>query len=171
MSLNSLKEAVLVVVEEMLHEADDLKDKPGDAAASYLRDSLKGHARALRLIVQAAGEEAPAPALPQPLTGLFVSPQAQHEREIEKEREKIRREKRAAMVEESYDGDMVEVMGGPVSPDNTPVYQSISPSMQIGNFTELSGAVYQLQQAENNRRRLVFHEAQTARLHQLRSNR
>lgn len=161
MSLKNLKDAVLSVAEEMVQEANDLKDKRDDAGQAFLHDALKGYARTLRAVVRAAGDD-PAPVLQTPL----LTPMSQHAQEIEKARAEFKRPKKDLVaVEERYaGGDMVEVVGGPAGTEGA-TYQSVDPQMPIGARTTMAGGVYQLRK-EGKARKLVFDEAETLRVKQ-----
>ena len=122
----ALSDAVMSVVEEMEAEAKDLKGQgPGQ---DYTAMTLRGYAKALRAAVKAAEG---APANPQTIPGAapagfpavltpFISSMAavQHDKFIEQERARIRREKaeeNLAKVGAGPDGQStVYLVGGPL---------------------------------------------------------
>ena len=162
MSLKNLKDAVLSIAEEMIQEANDLKDKRNDVGQAFLHDSLKSHARTLRAVVRAAGDD-PVPGAQAPL----LTPMSQHVQEIEKARAEFKKPKKDLIaIEERYEGgDMVQVVGGPASEDGA-TYQNVDPQMPIGARTHLAGGIYQLRKEGDKPRQLVFDEQETQRVKQ-----
>src|SRR5690242_839623 len=110
----SLHAAILEVANEMALEADKLGLTP-------FGSTLKGYALSLRMACKAAGPEL----MDDTCAGLLVPPAVQHAMEIEKYRSEFRKVKSSVVMEERYDGDMVEVVAGPANPDGTPLVQSI----------------------------------------------
>lgn len=154
----SLKEAIIDIVEEMEKEAEDFKQDN-----RYLHDTLKGYARSLKAACKSAGDSPTSPS--NGFSNLLVPPAVQHAMEVERAKAEFRKSKQGVNAEERYDGDMVEVVGGPACPDGQATFQSVDPQMPLGAFTTLAGGVYQLKQADN-KRQLVFDEYQTKRIQQ-----
>lgn len=164
----SLKEAVLDVVESM---EDDAKD-----AEPIVRMALKSYAQQLRAVCKAAGDSPAPAALPglASAANMFYSPELQHRMAIEEAKKEFRNPNglvpgapppRAVQAEEQFDGDMVEIIGGPAGSahGDLPCYHPIDPNVPTGAYIPLAGGVYQLTQQEGHRQ-LVFNEQQTQRV-------
>lgn len=149
MSFETFRETILEVAEEMLEEAD-----PNNP---YPHASLRNFSKQLKLICKVADDYSPK----QKPT---VSVEMQHILEVEKAKKEFRKSNKSADMEERFDGDMIEVVGGPVtSLDGVPVLQAIDPLMPEGAYTQLAGGVYQLK-STNGVKRLEFDEEQTKRV-------
>lgn len=168
MSLTSLRETVLAIVEEMLAEAKDISE---DHGAVYAVSTLKGYAKQLKIACKAAGEEVPL--VPAPVNGLSISPglmpQTQHALEIEKARAEFRKRRDGVTAEERHGGDMVQVVGGPACPDEVATVQSIDPSMPLGARMVIAGGVYRLIREDVDgkpvgKRLLIFDEPESQRV-------
>lgn len=173
MPLDSLREAVLDIVNEMLAEVKDLEGEDKDAASiaanSYLRSTLRGYARQLRTACKAAGEDVPAQSQAQAsqmagLSALLLNPQAQHVMEVDKYRAEFRKKKEMTPAEERYDGDMVEVIGGPAHLEGVSTTQAVDPAMPIGASVPIAGGMYRLEKGSDGVRKLVYNEERTKEL-------
>lgn len=154
MSLKSLREAILEIIFEMSNESLRSKGK--------IKETLKTYARQLEIACRACGEDAPGPSV-NPLAG-FLTPETQHAIEVEKAKKEFRKDKKSFASEESLDGEMVEVCGGPVNSDDTPTYQSIDMKMPVGAFMGLAGAAYKLCKEENGKKKLVYDVDETEKM-------
>lgn len=158
MSLTSLREVVLEIAEEMVKEAEDFpKGVPfSTAGEGAVLASLKGYARQLRMACKAAGEEKPV----QNMLEGFTNPLAQHAKEIDKHRAEFRKDKKEVVersnIEESFEGEMVEVLGH----YDSPFYHSIHPAMPIGALVPLDDAMYRLTMVDGHKK-LLRDEGQT----------
>lgn len=155
----SLKEAIVDIVEEMEKEAEEYKHENRS-----LCDTLKGYARSLKAACKSAGDSPTSSS--NGFSNLLVPPAVQHAMEVERAKSEFRKSKQGVNAEEQWDGDMVDVIGGPANPDGIPTTQSIDPNMPLGAYTTLAGGVYQLRLTTDNKKHLVYDEHQTKRIQQ-----
>ena len=153
MSLNSFRDTIMEIAEEMAKESEDLKDRPEEAFIV-----LRSYSRQLKVACKAAGDDPPQSSS-NPLS-MFLSPQSQHRAEIDKYREEFRKNKNGGAneiaIEENFSGgDLAEIRGGPVNSDEIPTYQRVDPSMPVGARTDIAGSVYQLQ-VEEGKKILIY---------------
>lgn len=132
----SLKTAVQDVVKAMEEDVQALHNLPVEIA----RRLLTGHIRSLNAALTASEDVQSTP------NGLLlgVSPAIQHEQMIAKAREEMRLLKQKTDAQESYEGRLVECVGGPAEATMIQVPGNI----QDGHKTVIAGAVYILKQGK-----------------------
>ncbi len=146
----SLREAILDIAEAMEKGADVKLDEGCFVALEF-------YAKQLRIACKAAGD---APTN-RDITSMLISPEAQHAREIARAREEFSHKKDRAVHEEQHSDDVVMVIGGPAAPEGESTVVSNDPTMPVGAFRIISGAVYKLNQDGSGVRTLVYDAEQT----------
>jgi hypothetical protein len=158
----ALKDAVELIVEQMLEEAKDLEGT-NDAASSYTRSTLRGYARQLKTCLKAAeGTEPP----PQSMTTFamphLMSPAVQAAAEVEKFRGEFRkkREDRVKLEDDALGGDMIELLDYPGYDPTTPEYISTPSGGQVGQKILLPQGAFRLRRRDK-KLVLVYDEIET----------
>ena len=144
-------DAILEVAEQMDAEAKDLEgtSDANIAQSMYLRTTLRGYAKQLRLVVKACEGEQVITSAPQPATvAQFMDPGYQNFLGVEEAKKQLRAEKERIQKEEHLGvtadgrplaGMVAECVGGPEDGTYTP----ITPDMPVGAMTLLQNQVYE----------------------------
>ena len=164
MSLKDFRDAILEIADDMLEDARELLATQGTLTNQFGKD-LRSYARQLKTACKAVGEDTPVQGNPfannPEANSLLIPPEVYHRIQIEKAKKEF--SKKNIETEERFDGDMVDVVGGPVCPDDVSITHTIDPQMPLGAYMNLAGGVYKLCKVDGVKR-LVYDETATQSL-------